>query len=140
MPSKHLFEKNMMTILSYWIFERESVRRNKEAAKPKPWTKDPLLQGYRWCNVRRMDDKVSRWLMDMWYHQPFAKSKQGAITLVGLGRLLNWPDSLYRLLPMREWHMGEALAKLQAYRDEGNKVFTGAYIVNGSGGGDKLVT
>ena len=46
--------------LVYFITEREAIRLKKEAGEPKPWTSDPILQQYRFCNVRRMDDKVSK--------------------------------------------------------------------------------
>lgn len=41
--------------------EREMVRINKEARKQKPWTEDKILQGNRFCNVFREDDKVTVW-------------------------------------------------------------------------------
>ena len=34
-----------------WIVERESIRRKKERGLPRPWTLDPVLDGYRFCNV-----------------------------------------------------------------------------------------
>ena len=55
----------------YWIKERESIRKKKEAGNPKPWTDDPILQNYRFCNVRRMDDTVSQWLLKNWYEPYF---------------------------------------------------------------------
>ena len=53
-----------LDILVYWMIERDRIRTAKEAGKPKPWTTDPLLRDYRWCNVRRMDDRVSVWLAE----------------------------------------------------------------------------
>jgi alpha-glutamyl/putrescinyl thymine pyrophosphorylase clade 1 len=41
--------------------ERESMRRRKEAGEPSPWTFDPVLQTGSFTNVRREDDKTSRW-------------------------------------------------------------------------------
>jgi len=43
-----------------FIKERESIRLKKEAGKPRPWTKDPILGNYRFCNVHREDDRVTR--------------------------------------------------------------------------------
>jgi len=51
----------------YWIKEREKIRLAKDAGDSKPWTDDVILQSYRFCNVRRMDDKVSQWLLNNWY-------------------------------------------------------------------------
>jgi hypothetical protein len=44
-----------------FIFERETIRfRRFERSDPPPWTKDPILQEYRFTNVHREDDAVSK--------------------------------------------------------------------------------
>lgn len=53
---------------------RERVRLAREAGHPAPWTHDPILQTYRFCNVDREDDTVTRWfranVRDPLQHQP----------------------------------------------------------------------
>lgn len=87
-----------------------------------------------------MDDKVSKWLLGIWYHQPWARTKVGGMVAATLGRLINWPNSLALLMPLREWDMARTIEQLQGHKRAGNKVFTGAYIINGASGGDKIVT
>lgn len=42
--------------------EREAIRiRREELRQPRPWTSDPILQKYRFCNVHREDDATTRW-------------------------------------------------------------------------------
>ena len=53
--------------LLYWVTERESIRIQRLQGKAPPWTDDPILRQYRFCNVRRMDDAVSQWLLTNWY-------------------------------------------------------------------------
>jgi hypothetical protein len=48
--------------LVYFACERESVRKAKEAGLPKPWTDNPIIQAGRFCNVRREDDAVTKWI------------------------------------------------------------------------------
>ena len=86
----------------YWIKERESVRRKKEVGKSKPWTDDEILQSYRFCNVRRMDDKVSKWLLENWY-RPFY-DHQNILLACSLGRFFNQPSTLERLGFPVDWH------------------------------------
>ena len=43
-----------------WIRTREEARRNKEAGAPRPWTDDPIINSYHFCNVRREDDRVTK--------------------------------------------------------------------------------
>lgn len=49
-----------------FIIARDRVRRRKEAGLPKPWTDDPILQNYRFCNVHREDDRVTHWIAENW--------------------------------------------------------------------------
>ena len=55
-----------MARLRYWITEREAIRKLKDAGHPGPWTRDPILQKYKFCNVLRRDDRVSRWVFENW--------------------------------------------------------------------------
>lgn len=128
-----------LDILVYWMTERDLIRVAKEAGKPKPWTSDPLLRDYRWCNVRRMDDRVSRWLIEHWY-QPDGDPLT-AVTAATLARLVNWPDSLITITSGFRFHrtdLGHARERLEARAAQGMKVFTGAYIVPGVPGESKI--
>ena len=42
--------------------ERFQIGERKVCGQGKPWTADPILQSYRFCNVFREDDKVTQWL------------------------------------------------------------------------------
>lgn len=136
------FIKSEFDILVYWIREREKVRAAKEAGAPKPWTTDAIIRNHRWCNVRRMDDKVSRELLARWY-DPEADAVTDLIAAL-LARLINWPESLDEIL---QWHnravfgldclAGAALA-LHERANRGAKVFTGAYVVPGVPGMSKV--
>lgn len=128
--------------LAYWIRSREKVRVYREAGLPKPWTHDSLLLDYRWCNVRRMDDRVSRWLFASFYD--VHASPCNALAQAVLGRLINWPDSLRLLLGTGEGRrfdrrmLSSVLALLGPVADRGDKVFTAAYIIPGREGQSKL--
>lgn len=48
-----------------YAYEREKIRIRREVLKlPRPWTDDPILQKYRFCNVYREDDRTTRWFKD----------------------------------------------------------------------------
>lgn len=129
---------------TYWYFvnEREAVRVKKEIGLPKPWTNDPILQGYRFCNMRRMDDKVSRWLADNWYAPYF--DHPDMLLAAAIARFINLPASLNTITKLVfegekiDWE--KIKSTLRDYRDsgEGNTVFNGAYMVRGNDGMDKI--
>ncbi len=142
---KFEIELDELMFMRRWMTERELVRVAKEKGYPQPWTLDPLMEKYRWCNVRRMDDRVSRWLLG-WYEHHMA-GRQGsderysALTLTALGRLINWPDTLAKLTPFDgngNYDMHGVTNTLREVRSSGEKVFTGAYIINGALGGEKI--
>lgn len=45
----------------FWLArERYQIKLRKDAGEPRPWTQDRLLQRYHFCNVFRVDDRVSQ--------------------------------------------------------------------------------
>jgi hypothetical protein len=133
--------KHPLDRLMYWVRERESVRRKKELGLPRPWTDDEILGTYRFTNVRRMDDKVSKWLLTNWY-RPY-RDHANMVSAVALARLINNPDVLSFLEPWvfldggPNWRGVETTAKTM--RNEGRTIFNAAYMVRGGRkGGDKV--
>lgn len=118
-----------------FLQERESVRVKKEAGEPKPWTKDKILQEYKFTNVKREHDTVTRKLREMYYEN----SNYSKIPL--RYHLLN--AAIFRYFGT--WEFAEALcymttwdpahikktAKLRMEAEE--RVFTGAYVISSFG-------
>lgn len=50
---------------TYWYFakERQAVFFKRLAASPSPWTEDPILLTYKFCNVYRASDRASQFLI-----------------------------------------------------------------------------
>ncbi len=122
--------------LRYWITERYNIFLKKGRGEKKPWTDDDILRTYRFCNVRRMDDKVSLWLMDHWYRPNF--DHPNMLLAVALARFINNPNSLdYVGFPL-EWKPGAIKARLREVKKQGLRVFNPAYMVRGNDGEDKI--
>ncbi|MFC6282200.1 MULTISPECIES: nucleotide kinase domain-containing protein [Polaromonas] len=122
-----------------WITEREAIRKRKEQGLPKPWTENRFLRDFRWCNVRRMDDRVSVALMANWY--PLQGKPETQLVAAVLARLVNWPASLDDITGPQRFdisHLERARAKLAYRATMGWKVFTGAYVVPGVPGRNKV--
>lgn len=124
--------------LLYWIEERESIRKKKERNKPKPWTDDQILQQYKFCNVRRMDDRVSRWLLENWY-KPYYDHPNMLIACV-MARLFNNPEALEDIgFPEKKFNPDRIIRILHRRKRNGLKNFRAAYIVSTNGlEGDKV--
>jgi len=121
--------------LTYWIRERESIRLKKEASDPKPWTDDEILQRYRFCNVRRMDDKVSQWLLKNWYDPHF--NHPNMLVACTLARHFNQPKALLAIGFPEIWRPERIKQIMRGMKANGERIFNGAYMVRGIGTADK---
>lgn len=123
--------------LCVFIKERENIRLAKEAGEPRAkWTKDEILATYRFCNVRRNDDRVSRWIHQRWFNNPEWELDDGPgdhkdlwFAMV-VARLFNLPTTLAAIertvLPFNAAGMKKTAHRL-------GKVFNAAYIVSTNG-------
>lgn len=48
----------------WYLKEREQIRLKKEAGKPRPWTKDTILDRNHFTNVRRTDDPGTKFILN----------------------------------------------------------------------------
>jgi hypothetical protein len=120
--------------LFYWIKERHAIFLKKETGAPAPWTKDTILQHYRFCNPYRENDKVTVWLRHNW-RVPHDAAKDLWFAMV-VARLVNWPSTLELMgYPVKggKWHPAAFTKCLHARRAAGQQVFSGAYIVSTNG-------
>ena len=85
----------MLTLLQF-IHAREDVRKRREAGMPWPWTDNPILQRYKFCNVRREDDRVTREIARM-MRRPHERDRDLWFALLVARRACNWPPTLAEL-------------------------------------------
>lgn len=128
------------TPLWYWVREREALRVRKDAGDAQPWTEDAILSTYRFCNVRREDDRGTVWIRKN-IREPFAEHPYLWLMLC-IARQINWPDTLAELIASPgAWpaegdaggeHFDPRLmtAALNARKERGEKVYTGAYMIS----------
>ena len=118
----------MRTALAHFILEREQVRKNHDLKLARPWTNDPILQKYRFCNIRREDDRVTRWLRKRW-----RKDHTNVELAMLLARMVNWPPTLEELGFPYTWQPKRALRILQERAARGEKVWGSAYVITTCG-------
>lgn len=108
----------------YWIRQRELIRIRKEEGLPRPWTGDPILQAYHFCNVHREDDRGTKEIHEaVRKYGPDFRNLPAAYTMA---RMFNSAQT-FRYAVM---HGQEELKLLQA---TGAKVFHTAYVVSTCG-------
>lgn len=121
------------TPLWSWVRERERIRVKKELGLSPPWTDDPILAAYRFCNVRREDDLGTRWVRTH-VREPYRDHPMLWFMLC-ICRQINWPDTLAELIRVGAWPVNPGFtpakmaAALRTRRARGDKVYTGAYMI-----------
>jgi len=119
--------------LQYWITERYAIMQRKEGGDGKPWSRDPVFQTTYFCNVRREDDKVTKWIRNNFSQAPNKKNYEW---LMGLSRLLNHPPSLElwgHPVPITEERIAEYTEHLKYLNATGTRVWGNAYVVTTHG-------
>lgn len=129
--------KKMLKLFWYWMNERHSIYLKRKSGEKYPWTKDKILQEYKFTNTFRQLDRVTQELAKRKKKYFNDKTDIGNIVFhVLVFRMFNWPES-YDLLNeaglLKKWNEKKAVKILTAYKEKGNKVFTGAYIITGGG-------
>jgi hypothetical protein len=120
--------------LWYWVREREEIRVHKERGDARPWTSDEILSAYRFCNVRREDDRGTVWIRQN-IRERFADHPLLWLMLC-IGRQINWPDTLEDLINACAWPSEsdfdprEIAVILNSRKAMGHKIYTGAYMIS----------
>jgi hypothetical protein len=122
-------------LLSF-IKERHAVYLRRQAGLPKPWTTDPILRQWKFCNVYRELDRVTIWIRQNW-REPNQDDPDLWFAMT-VARLVNWPDTLAEIGYPVPWDPERFMRIMKDRKKRGLKVYTGAYMITaGADGVDK---
>lgn len=128
--------RDRLDLYFYWIHERETIRMNKEVEqKPPPWTDDPILQKFKFCQVFREDDRTTRWFRTH-IRDPYRDDPEVLMATV-IFRWFNYIETGRTLVRNKlhlEWDRKKAIEEITKQ----NKWVTGAYIVKTPNRMDKV--
>lgn len=125
---KHMSPQNA-ELFKKWIVERWDIKCKKERGELPPWTKDEILQSYRFCNVRREDDTVTKWIRKNWSYP----NDKNIVLAMAMARMVNWPPTLEELGYPFKWDAKQFEWVLFRREQQGHKVWSSAYIVSTNG-------
>lgn len=122
---------NRIEELVYWITERDAMRMRKDTGQ-KPawkygWSDDPHMGLVRYCNVRREDDKVTRWLAQHW------RPEHHAVWEIVLARMINYIPTLEAIEGVGNWQLDAIERIIKKRRSDGEKIWTSAYTISTCG-------
>lgn len=123
---------NNLDLYMNFVRERHGVYLARQDGLPQPWTGDPVVASRKFTNVFRVLDPGSQFIFKLDTEGPY-----DLITRLFLYRMTNLPATwravhaeLGRYPDLVDiLEMDRLVSILKAYRDYGNRVFSGAYII-----------
>lgn len=115
---------------------RHAIYLARTAGAAKPWTRDPILQSYRFCNVYRELDTVTVWVREN-IREPYAAHPH-LWFMLAMARQINWPETLQEIMDEGAWpdtkYDWKRVRKIMLARQaRGDQLYTGAYMLNAHG-------
>ncbi len=120
----------------YWYFaaERQNIFIKKRNGKPAPWTDDPILQEFKFCNSYRINDRVSQYLLKNVIYNGQKYSDTDMIFRIVLFKIFNL-ESTWELLQQALGDITLANSDFKKYNqilssaiEKGTKIYNDAYI------------
>ena len=122
---------NHVQALTRFILERHRIYLRKQSQPAAPWTKDPILQRYRFCNVYRELDTVTQWIAQHW--RTPNQLDPDLWFAMSVARHLNWPETLQELGYPVPWDRTRFKKVLHARQARGEQLYNGAYMISTHG-------
>ena len=120
--------------------ERYEIMLLKDAGEPAPWTRDGVFGEWRFCCVHREDDRTTRWFRRNIRDSLFGRRAVEATLVFRWFNRIETAEIIKDLIE-RPWVLrpGSGSSEEAFLRLEGiHPVVTGAYIIRGEPGTDKL--
>ena len=120
----------------YWYFaaERQNIFFKKLQEQKAPWTNDPILQEYKFCNSYRASDRVSQYLIKSVIYNGTEYSDEDMIFRIMLFKIFNkeltWKilcDKLGDVL-LENFNFNDYCKILEEAKENGEKIYTDAYM------------
>jgi hypothetical protein len=122
----------------YWYFasERQRMFERRVAGGPGPWTSDPILREFKFCNVFRAADRVSQYMIrDVCYHGEHCTEEDRLFQITAFrtfSKTATWDtvrDILGRYPALDDLADGSFGSALDKARQRNRGLYTGAFIL-----------
>jgi len=120
----------------YFVYEREAIRLARENEYAGPLTEDPVLLKYRFTNIRRRDDRMTKWFITHLIEPAVEDGDENLWFTLLIARLINWPPTLQALLDAgvlpctpESFDAEMFIETVEACKEDGAKVYGAAYMV-----------
>lgn len=122
----------------YWYFasERQQAFMKRVAGGLEPWTDDPILQKYKFCNVFRAADRVSQYMIrNVCYHDEKCSPEDRLFQIIAFrtfSKIETW-QSVRRFLghypTLADLSNANFTKALEHAKQQNGSIYTGAFIL-----------
>lgn len=125
------YDKQAVERYRSFVKERHLIWCRRQVGEPGPWTTDPVMAHRKFTNMFRILDPGSQFVMT----GLLCDDPRDFIARCVLYRLTNLPKTWYAMrrtfgrYPLAKDLNSDLADMLAAYRDAGNQVFSGAYVI-----------
>lgn len=116
--------------------ERHAIYIRRNRGDPWPWTNDPILKEYKFTNVYRELDMGTVYCREQ-IRKPYA-GHQELFFNIAMYRLCNWIPTYENIGFISNFDANYVNGVLRKMRQRGEQIFTGAHMITGTLGGDKI--
>jgi hypothetical protein len=119
-----------------FIAARYKIQLAREVGQPQPWSDDPILQRFKFCNIFRELDRTSLWIAKYW-REPNKNDPDFWFASVLARRCINLPATLREIGYPIPWDPQNFLSVLERRKKAGKPIFNStAYrlILSGQSG------
>ena len=123
---------------TYWrfAFERQSIFEKRVSGRSRPWTDDPILREYKFCNVYRATDRVSQYMIkDVCYNKETSAPIDRLFQIIAFrifSNIQTWDllkQKLGKSPTVANLVDGSFEQALNDIKAETSKLYTGAFIL-----------
>lgn len=127
------YDKDALTVYRHMVEERFQIWQRRQVNEPAPWTNDPILSNLKMTNMFRVLDPGSQFVFQLADQNPI-----NVIARLVFYRVTNLPATWYALrAALGDFPIAADFLErpesitgfLSTYRNTGNRVFSGAYII-----------
>lgn len=126
--------KEIYNLYWYFAYERQNIFLKKLNGEPYPWTNDPILQNYKFCNTYRVNDRISQYLLKNVIYNNKVYSNESMIFRIILFKIFN-KESTWELLKenlgeitLESFNKNKYASILENAHKKGITIYNDAYI------------
>ncbi len=128
--------KDVFDLYWYFAFERQQAFERRLRGEPEPWTKDRILQQFKFCNVFRASDRVSQYLIrSVAYHDEPCSDEDRLFQIVAFrtfSKIETWHhvhQFLGRHPRLEDLETGTFTRAIEDAKRLNHVIYTGAFIL-----------